>query len=87
MYQFIDSGGLYSPILAARIVHIIPGYDENIGKFKYDGDTYVINPQGYYNLSISSNAEICTKGSGTVGGAVSDKSVTKVSPSLKNTLK
>lgn len=82
-----DFSHLPSPVLAARLCHRIKNYDKSIGKFSYRNDLYKINPQGFYNLSISSNAEICKSGSGIVGGAVSTATVEKVSPSLKNTLK
>ena len=77
--MYFDDKIYLSPVLAAKIVHRIPGYDDNIGKFMYGrNEIYVITPEGYYNPSISSNAEICTKGSGNVGGAVSTKIVEKV---------
>ena len=74
----LDLSYLISPVLAAKICHKIKNYDKMVGKFKYNSDIFIINRQGYYNLSISNNADTCNKGSGTVGGAVSTATVEKV---------
>lgn len=47
--MYFDDKIYLSPVLAARIAHELPGYDDNIGKFIYGcNEIYVITSEGYY---------------------------------------
>ena len=46
-----DLSHLKSPVQAARYCHTIKNYDNNIGKFLYENEIYILNKNGYYELT------------------------------------
>ena len=54
-YYIKDLSHLKSPVQAARYAHSLKDYDENVGKFKYEEDYYVINDDGYYTMIQDNN--------------------------------
>jgi hypothetical protein len=43
-----DMSSFESPVQAAHYLHNLKNYDNDIGKFKYNDQVFVINNFGYY---------------------------------------